>query len=112
MPLLRSWKLSTFTDSSPVWLVMTAPSTPPMSPPALHVPDTVTIDVGPGTIVIITSDLHFAALRTEASAWAEMEISQALEAVEGPGIYVMAGDVFELWAGVEPTTKAAMDAHP
>ncbi|TMK85758.1 MAG: hypothetical protein E6G57_13285 [Actinobacteria bacterium] len=83
-----------------------------MTRPALHVPDTVTIDVGPGTIVIITSDLHFAALRTEASAWAEMEISQALEAVEGPGIYVMAGDVFELWAGVEPTTKAAMDAHP
>jgi UDP-2,3-diacylglucosamine pyrophosphatase LpxH len=77
-----------------------------------EVPDTVTIEVRPGSTVLITSDLHFAAARTESSAWAETEISQALEAVEGPAVYIMAGDVFELWAGTDPTTEGAMASHP
>jgi UDP-2,3-diacylglucosamine pyrophosphatase LpxH len=77
-----------------------------------EVPDTVTIEVRPGAMVLITSDLHFAAERTDSSAWAEEKISQALEAVEGPGVYIMAGDVFELWAGDHPTPEAAMASHP
>src|SRR2546421_8397755 len=77
-----------------------------------EVPDTVTIEVRPGATVLITSDLHFAAERTQSSAWAEEEISQALEQVQGPGVYVMAGDVFELWAGDDPTTEGAMASHP
>ena len=44
-----------------------------------EVPDTVTIEVRPGATVLITSDLHFAAERTQSSAWAEEEISQALD---------------------------------
>ncbi|MBV9413132.1 MAG: metallophosphoesterase [Acidimicrobiia bacterium] len=78
----------------------------------LDVPDTVTIEVQPGATVVITSDLHFAGTRTEASAWAEQEVCQALEAVQGPGVYVMAGDVFELWAGTQPTADEAMASHP
>jgi UDP-2,3-diacylglucosamine pyrophosphatase LpxH len=78
----------------------------------LDLPDTVTIDVRPGTTVLITSDLHFAATRTEASAWAEQEVAQALEGVQGPAIYIMAGDVFELWAGTAPTAEGAMASHP
>src|SRR5437764_1002643 len=77
-----------------------------------EVPDTVTIEVRPGATVLITSDLHFAAERTESSGWAEEEISQALEQVQGPAVYVMAGDVFELWAGDDPTSEAAMASHP
>src|SRR4051812_29774289 len=78
----------------------------------LDVPDTVTIEVRAGTTVLITSDLHFAKNRTEASAWAEEEVARALEAVEGPGVYIMAGDVFELWAGTDPTADDAMASHP
>ncbi len=80
--------------------------------PALDVPDTVTIEVQPGTTVVITSDLHFARTRTEASVWAEQEVSQALESTQGPGVYIMAGDVFELWAGTNPTADEAMASHP
>jgi UDP-2,3-diacylglucosamine pyrophosphatase LpxH len=77
-----------------------------------EVPDAVTIEVRPGATVLINSDLHFAAERTEASAWAEEEISQALEAIQGPAVYIMAGDVFELWAGTDPTAEGAMASHP
>jgi UDP-2,3-diacylglucosamine pyrophosphatase LpxH len=83
-----------------------------MTPPSVDVPDTVTIDVRPGTTVLITSDLHFSAVRTDASAWAEEEVSRALENVEGPAVYIMAGDVFELWAGDRPTAQGAMASHP
>jgi UDP-2,3-diacylglucosamine pyrophosphatase LpxH len=83
-----------------------------MTTPAPHVPDAVTIEVRPGTTVLITSDLHFAAVRTDASAWAEVEVAQALEDVTGPAVLIMAGDVFELWAGTEPTAEAAMSSHP
>jgi len=78
----------------------------------LEVPDTVTIDVRPGATVLVTSDLHFAATRTEASAWAEQEVAQALEGIQGPAVYVMAGDVFELWAGTSPMADGAMASHP
>jgi UDP-2,3-diacylglucosamine pyrophosphatase LpxH len=78
----------------------------------LDIPDTVTIEVRAGTTVLITSDLHFAKNRTEASAWAEQEVASALEAVEGPAVYIMAGDVFELWAGTDPTAEEAMASHP
>jgi UDP-2,3-diacylglucosamine pyrophosphatase LpxH len=83
-----------------------------MTTPALHVPDAVTIEVRPGTTVLITSDLHFAAVRTDASAWAEVEVAKALENAAGPAVYIMAGDVFELWAGTEPTAEGAMASHP
>src|SRR5438132_47572 len=69
---------------------------PAMSTP--QIPDIVTVDVKPGTTVLITSDLHFAAERTEASAWAEVEVSKRLESLEGPAVLILAGDVFELWA--------------
>jgi len=78
----------------------------------LEIPDIVTIEVRPGTTVLITSDLHFAAVRTDASAWAEEEVAQALGAIEGPAVYIMAGDVFELWAGTDPTSAGAMASHP
>jgi UDP-2,3-diacylglucosamine pyrophosphatase LpxH len=78
----------------------------------MDLPDTVTIEVRAGTTVLITSDLHFAKNRTEASAWAEEEVARALEKVEGPAVYIMAGDVFELWAGTDPTAEGAMAAHP
>jgi len=83
-----------------------------MTTPALHIPDAVTIEVRPGTTVLITSDLHFAVVRTDASAWAEVEVARVLEDATGPAVYIMAGDVFELWAGTEPTAESAMASHP
>ena len=79
---------------------------------APEVPDVVTIEVQPGTTVIVTSDLHFASARTEASAWAETEVGAALERVRGPAVLVLAGDIFELWAGANPDAATAMASHP
>src|SRR3954447_713249 len=79
---------------------------------SLELPDTVTIDVRAGTTVLITSDLHFAKQSTDASGWAEVEVAHALENVDGPAVYVMAGDVFELWAGTDPRAEDAMSSHP
>jgi UDP-2,3-diacylglucosamine pyrophosphatase LpxH len=76
------------------------------------VPDVVTVDVTPPTTVLITSDLHFATTRTEASAWAEVEMAQALQSETGPAVLILAGDVFELWAGADPDAAGAMAAHP
>jgi UDP-2,3-diacylglucosamine pyrophosphatase LpxH len=83
-----------------------------MTTPAPDVPDAVTIEVRAGTTVLITSDLHFAAVRTDASAWAEAEVAKALAEVTGPAVFIMAGDVFELWAGDKPTAAGAMASHP
>ncbi len=77
-----------------------------------RIPDIVDVDVAAGTMVLITSDLHFAAERTEASAWAETHVSQRLEDLEGPGVLILAGDVFELWAGTDPDAAKAMESHP
>jgi UDP-2,3-diacylglucosamine pyrophosphatase LpxH len=77
-----------------------------------QIPDIVTVDVAPGATVLITSDLHFAADRTEASAWAEVEVSKRLENLEGPAVLILAGDVFELWAGTDPDAARAMQSHP
>lgn len=76
------------------------------------VPDLLTIDVTPGTRVFVTSDLHFPRVPTEASKWAEAEVSRALREIEGPALLVLAGDVIELWAGEEPNAAAAMTTHP
>lgn len=77
-----------------------------------QIPDIVTVDVAAGTTVLITSDLHFAVDRTEASAWAEAEVGKRLEDLEGPAILILAGDVFELWAGTDPDAAKAMASHP
>jgi 3',5'-cyclic AMP phosphodiesterase CpdA len=68
--------------------------------------------VQPGGTVLITSDLHFAVTRTAASAWAEVEMVKALEEVRGPGLLILAGDIFELWAGAAPNAAGAMSSHP
>jgi UDP-2,3-diacylglucosamine pyrophosphatase LpxH len=78
----------------------------------VNVPDAVTVEVTPGTTVLITSDLHFATTRTDASAWAEVEMAQALQRVAGPAVLILAGDVFELWAGTDPNAAGAMASHP
>jgi UDP-2,3-diacylglucosamine pyrophosphatase LpxH len=87
----------------------TPASTTPQKP---QIPDTLTVDVTPGTTVLITSDLHFAATRTEASAWAEDEVGKRLEGIQGAAILILAGDVFELWAGTDPDAAKAMESHP
>jgi UDP-2,3-diacylglucosamine pyrophosphatase LpxH len=83
------------------------------TPAALpEVPDLLTVDVAVGTKVFVTSDLHFPRVPSEASRWAESEVSRALGEIEGPALLVLAGDVIELWAGEEPSASAAMTTHP
>jgi UDP-2,3-diacylglucosamine pyrophosphatase LpxH len=62
--------------------------------------------------VLVTSDLHFPGVPSEASQWTEKELSEMFGAVEGPAMLILAGDVIELWAGERPSAAEAMAAHP
>jgi UDP-2,3-diacylglucosamine pyrophosphatase LpxH len=76
------------------------------------IPDLLTIEVPPGTRVMVISDIHLRPTRTDASTWAAGELSRRIGGWEGPGILVMAGDILELWA-IQPADPAgSLAAHP
>jgi UDP-2,3-diacylglucosamine pyrophosphatase LpxH len=76
------------------------------------VPDVTRLTVPPGSRILVTSDLHLRDLPTEASRWSVGSLLAELEAWEGPGTLVFAGDLIELWAGEAPDLGRALDAHP
>ncbi|HEY6567052.1 MAG TPA: metallophosphoesterase [Actinomycetota bacterium] len=76
------------------------------------VPDVRHLSLAPGTRMLITSDFHLRDHATQASTWAVTELLKVLEAWEGPGVLVFAGDLVELWAGDDPQIGTALDAHP
>jgi UDP-2,3-diacylglucosamine pyrophosphatase LpxH len=76
------------------------------------VPDIVTVDVAPGTTVLVASDIHLAPNRTEASAWAAEHLGARIYGIEGPALLVFAGDLIEAWAVMPADVPGALDAHP
>lgn len=76
------------------------------------VPDVRHLTLAVGTRVLVTSDFHLRDEPTQASTWAVTELLKVLQAWEGPGVLVFAGDLVELWAGEDPSIQAALDAHP
>ena len=77
------------------------------------VPDVRHLTLAVGTRVLVTSDFHLRDRPTQASTWAVTELLKVLEAWEGPGVLVFAGDLVELWAGEDyDRFHTALDAHP
>jgi lysylphosphatidylglycerol synthetase-like protein (DUF2156 family) len=77
---------------------------------AVEVPDVATVGVGPGTRAVVVSDLHLGARPNAVSTAVSSEVARTLDAWTGPGVLVLAGDVFELLAG-PPDVTAALTAH-
>jgi UDP-2,3-diacylglucosamine pyrophosphatase LpxH len=84
----------------------------PQHPGTALVPDVARISVAPGMRVVVTSDLHLRDHVTPASRWSVDQLLVMLDAWDGPGLLVFAGDLIELWAGEEPDLGRALDAHP
>jgi lysylphosphatidylglycerol synthetase-like protein (DUF2156 family)/UDP-2,3-diacylglucosamine pyrophosphatase LpxH len=79
--------------------------TPPL------VPDLVTLDVPKGGRVVVISDQHLSDPVTDAGRATTAELMRVLAGWDGPGVLVIAGDGFELLAGVNPNIHRVLDAH-
>ena len=76
------------------------------------VPDTVEIEVPIGGRVLVVSDLVLEKDATAASSSATTELATAIDAWDGPGVLVFAGNLFELVASPAVDTAQALAAHP
>src|SRR5271166_4405283 len=79
--------------------------------------DTIHIPVGVGRRVLVAANLGLAPAATPATTWAASGLARALDTWEGPGLVVIAGNLFDLTAadaGGDSTSAArrALDAHP
>ena len=90
-------------------------STPDTSPPEVpetpEVPDLLDILVPKGARTVVVSDLHLPGIATETSRAVEVELSDLIDQWVGAGVFVIAGDGFELLAG-PPDVDRVLDAHP
>jgi lysylphosphatidylglycerol synthetase-like protein (DUF2156 family)/UDP-2,3-diacylglucosamine pyrophosphatase LpxH len=82
---------------------------PPETAPA--VPDLTEVVVPQGARTVVVSDLHLPTFATETSRAVEAELSEVLDQWVGPGVFIIAGDGFELLAG-PPDVSRILDAHP
>lgn len=76
------------------------------------VADRVEIPVGPGSTVVICSDLHLTDEPTAASRLVTRELGDRLRELTGPATVVLNGDCFELLLARRPSVRAALEAHP
>ena len=74
----------------------------------------VVVDVPIGRRVMVVSDLLLTATATASSTTVSTELARALEAWEGPGLLVIAGNLFDLSGTDTPMAEAerSMAAHP
>jgi lysylphosphatidylglycerol synthetase-like protein (DUF2156 family) len=104
------------TISSPVALAEPGPEPEPATGPGPEAPfdvDTV-IDVPIGRRVMVVSDLLLTGEATPSTLVLTSELARTLDAWDGPGILIIAGNLFDL-TGKGPTqeeAQAAMRAHP
>jgi lysylphosphatidylglycerol synthetase-like protein (DUF2156 family)/UDP-2,3-diacylglucosamine pyrophosphatase LpxH len=76
-----------------------------------YMPDLIEAEIPLGGRVVVVSDLHLAAVPTEASRLVADELGELLSGWAGPGAFVIAGDGFEMLAAA-PDIGAILDAHP
>ena len=79
--------------------------------PEFYMPDLIEAGVPLGGRVVVVSDLHLAAVPTDASRIVADELAELLTGWSGPGAFVIAGDGFEMLAGTADV-GAILDAHP
>ncbi|HMC41566.1 MAG TPA: phosphatidylglycerol lysyltransferase domain-containing protein, partial [Acidimicrobiales bacterium] len=74
--------------------------------------DLVEVDVPVGGRVLVVSDLLLEKDATPATTSATTDVATAIDAWDGPGILVIAGNLFEMVAADVVDTRQALDAHP
>ena len=72
--------------------------------------DRLEVELPAGGRMVVVSDLHLGAVATERSTSVAGELADLLDGWSGPGLFVIAGDGFELLAG-PPDVDAILDAH-
>lgn len=78
----------------------------------LGVPDRAPVAVPRGGRVLAVSDLHLVSRSSAGSRRATDAVAKAVEAWDGPGVVVLAGDCFEMLAEPHLDPGLALDAHP
>jgi lysylphosphatidylglycerol synthetase-like protein (DUF2156 family)/UDP-2,3-diacylglucosamine pyrophosphatase LpxH len=76
------------------------------------VPDLIEVDVPAGGRLMVVSDLHLSQTSTDASESLSTELVREIDAWDGPGAVVLAGDCFELLAESHLDPGRALLAHP
>ena len=84
------------------------------SAPFLPEPGTVCVDIPLGRRVMVVSDLLLTPTATPSTTAATSELARALDTWEGPGVLVIAGNLFDLTGSSSPLDQAnrTMAAHP
>jgi lysylphosphatidylglycerol synthetase-like protein (DUF2156 family) len=77
-------------------------------------PDGTAVELPLGWRVMVVSDLLLTPTATPSSAAVTAELARALDAWDGPGILIVAGNLFDLTESGAPLTqaRASLDAHP
>jgi len=91
-----------------------APSAPARPPRVQLEPGGTRVDVPLGRRVMVVSDLLLTPDATPSSLAVTGELAQALDTWDGPGILIIAGNLFDLTGDHDPIATAgrAIDAHP
>ncbi|MDQ6697881.1 MAG: phosphatidylglycerol lysyltransferase domain-containing protein, partial [Actinomycetota bacterium] len=76
------------------------------------VPDTLDISVPTGARVMVMSDLHLGQNADAGTEIVSAELGRAIEGWDGPGVVVLAGDVFELEAETRNDPARCLRSHP
>ncbi len=89
------------------------PEGPPSPEPATApgIPDQLDLQVPKGARTVLVSDLHIPCEATETSKGLTADLCRLLDQWVGPGVFVIAGDGFEMLAG-PPDVGLILDAHP
>jgi len=93
-----------------------SPGPAPVASPATFTPDPggTRVDVPLGRRVMVVSDLLLTPEATPSSLALTGELAQALDTWDGPGLLIIAGNLFDLTGCDDPLSSAgrAIDAHP
>src|SRR4051794_26703317 len=79
---------------------------------SVRVPQLVTVEVAPGTRMLVISDLGLAWRPTDTSLAIAAELAAALDTWVGPGVLVGNGDVFDFAEDTQRDPGRIIDAHP
>jgi lysylphosphatidylglycerol synthetase-like protein (DUF2156 family) len=91
-----------------------APEAPSPGTSLLAPDDLLTIPVGLGGRVLVVSNFDLGPTATATSTWAASGFARALDTWDGPGLVVVAGNLFDLGESAEPVAliEGALAAHP
>ncbi len=79
--------------------------------PPFLIDEEIELELPPGCRTLVVSDLHLPAVATPTSTAVADELAGLLRSVQGPAVFVIAGDGFEMLAG-PPDVDKILDAHP